>query len=265
LAAGLFGRRRPAHPSATSEPTPKTAHQNASLKHDRDRPINNRLTVRFRSFADSTQSRIAVSPSRIKPSICGRCQERSLLLVSTALSLFNVLVRARKTCCGSEPCERRDGARLKNVAERGDRGVGDRDPRRASTGRVPWSDVFPRRRAVRRAACFLARILESDKVALAAFSVVYSGRPPGSMCRSSRSRVRETCCTRDRFQWKDPACFTKNLAAFVHESSTRARSEQPCRVAEMQSYLGRCALRSWLCTRLRRRLICSLVPSSRKR
>jgi lipoprotein NlpI len=79
---------------------------------------------------------------------------------------FRCTRSGQETCCGSESRERRDGARVKNVTERGDRGVGDRDPRRASTGRLPWSDILPRRRAVRPAACFLARILERDRAVL---------------------------------------------------------------------------------------------------
>jgi hypothetical protein len=63
------------------------------------------------------------------------------LLTALSLSLYSF---GQETCCGSETCERRDSASLKNVAKRGDRGVGDRDPRRASMGRFPWSDVFPR-------------------------------------------------------------------------------------------------------------------------
>ena len=61
--------------------------------------------------------------------------------------------------CGREPCERRDGGRLKNVAERGDRGVGDRDPRRASLDGHLGATFFRAVERARRAAVFWPRFV----------------------------------------------------------------------------------------------------------
>jgi hypothetical protein len=106
-------------------------------------------------------------------------------LVEQALTLLCHFRRGHaggNSCCAKRTCERRDGDRSKNGAERGDRGVGDRDPRRAPADESLGAPFF---RAVERfagAAGVSACSSESDRVVL--------------IVRGRAARARRVCCVR---------------------------------------------------------------------